>query len=58
MLVSVLTKRHYMPLDQLARKIVDDAPRTILRPIEKLRASLKRDGQDEEPGGPAGPGKD
>jgi mannose PTS system EIIA component len=48
MLISVLTKRHYMPLDQLARKIVDDAPRTILRPIERLRDSLKKGSGEED----------
>jgi mannose PTS system EIIA component len=38
MLVSVLTKRHYMPLEELAQKVVDDGPRTIIRPIQRLRA--------------------
>jgi mannose PTS system EIIA component len=37
MLISALTNRHYMPLDQLAQKLVDDAPRNIARPLQKLR---------------------
>jgi mannose PTS system EIIA component len=37
MLISALTNRHYMPLDQLAQKLVDDAPRNIVRPLQKMR---------------------
>jgi PTS system mannose-specific IIA component len=44
MLVSVLTKRHYMPLSQLAQKMVEDAPRNIVRPIQNLRDSMKTRG--------------
>lgn len=44
MLVSVLTKRHYMPLADLAQKIVDDGPRTIIRPLQRLRESMQRQG--------------
>ncbi len=44
MLVTVLTKRHHMPLEQLAQKIVDDAPRNFQRPMQKLRDSLKGGG--------------
>lgn len=44
MLVSVLTKRHYMPLNDLAQKIVDDGPRTIIRPLQKLRETMQRQG--------------
>ncbi|HRY29344.1 MAG TPA: PTS sugar transporter subunit IIA [Elusimicrobiota bacterium] len=43
MLVSVLTKRHYMPLDLLAQKITDDGPRTIQRPVQKLRTAGRRE---------------
>ena len=43
MLVSVLTKRHYMPLDQLTQKIVDDSPRSILRPLQRLRETMKKE---------------
>lgn len=43
MLISALTNRHYMPLAQLAQKLVDDASRNIVRPMERLRESLKED---------------
>ena len=36
-LISALTNRHYMPLYQLAQKLVDDSPRNIVRPLQKLR---------------------
>ncbi len=37
MLIAAMTHRHYMPLDQLAQKLVDDASRNICRPLQKLR---------------------
>lgn len=37
MLISALTNRHYMPLAQLAQKLVDDVGRNILRPLQKLK---------------------
>ena len=37
MLISALANRHYMSLYQLAQKLVDDAPRNIVRPIQKLK---------------------
>lgn len=39
MLISALTNRHYMPLDQLAQKLVDDAGRNICRPLQKLKGA-------------------
>ena len=36
MLITAMTNRHYMPLDQLAQKLVDDASRNICRPLQKL----------------------
>jgi mannose PTS system EIIA component len=41
MLVSALTKRHHMPLEQLCQKIVQDGPRTVVRPIPILKKSVK-----------------
>ena len=43
MLLSALSNRHYMPLEQLAQKLVEDAARNVARPIQKLRDSLKED---------------
>jgi PTS system mannose-specific IIA component len=37
MLVGALTHRAYMPLEQLAQKLVDDAARYVCRPLVKLR---------------------
>ncbi len=37
MLISAMTNRHYMPLTQLAQKLVDDAGRNIVRPLQKLQ---------------------
>jgi PTS system mannose-specific IIA component len=45
MMVSVLSKRSQMPLEKLAQKIVDDGPRTLVRPLPKLRDSLRQSGQ-------------
>lgn len=39
MLISAMTNRHYMPLDQLAQKLVEDAGRNICRPLQKLRGT-------------------
>jgi mannose PTS system EIIA component len=39
MLISALTNRHYMPLPQLAQKLVDDASRNICRPLQKLKGA-------------------
>jgi mannose PTS system EIIA component len=44
MLVSVLMRRQSMALSALAQKVVDDAPRTILRPMEGLRKAWKPEG--------------
>lgn len=40
MLITALANRHYMPLSQLAQKLVDDAPRSAQRPLQKLREHL------------------
>jgi mannose/fructose-specific phosphotransferase system component IIA len=37
MVISAVTNRHYMPLAQLAQKLVDDAGRNIVRPLQKLQ---------------------
>ena len=39
MLISALTNRHYMPLPQLAQKLVDDSVRNICRPMQKLKGA-------------------
>lgn len=36
MVISALTSRHHMPLDQLAKKLVEDAGRHICRPLQKM----------------------
>lgn len=41
MLASVFMRRGSMPLATLAQKLVEDAPRHVVRPIEKLRESMK-----------------
>lgn len=43
MMISALTNRHYMPIDQLAQKLVDDAARNICRPVKKLKSSLNEE---------------
>lgn len=43
MLISALTNRHYMPLAQLAQKLLDDSPRNIVRPVQRLRDSIKEE---------------
>jgi len=40
MLITAIANRHYMPLVQLAQKLVDDAPRGAQRPLQKLREHL------------------
>jgi mannose/fructose-specific phosphotransferase system component IIA len=40
MLITALANRHYMPLTQLTQKLVDDAPRSAQRPLQKLREHL------------------
>lgn len=40
MLITALANRHYMPLAQLAQKLVDDAARSAQRPLQKLRDHL------------------
>lgn len=40
MLITTLANRHYMPLTQLAQKLVDDAPRSAQRPLQRLRDHL------------------
>jgi PTS system mannose-specific IIA component len=40
MLITALANRHYMPLPQLAQKLVDDAPRSAQRPLQRLRDHL------------------
>lgn len=40
MLITALANRHYMPLPQLAQKLVDDAARSAQRPLQKLRDHL------------------
>ncbi len=40
MLITALANRHYMPLAQLTQKLVDDAPRSAQRPLQKLREHL------------------
>ena len=44
MLISVLSKRNSLKLEALAKKVTEDAPRNITRPIEKLRQALRREG--------------
>ncbi|MBI4396294.1 MAG: PTS sugar transporter subunit IIA [Elusimicrobia bacterium] len=44
MLLTALSNRHYMPLEQLSQKLVDGASRNIVRPIQRLRESLKKEG--------------
>jgi mannose PTS system EIIA component len=39
MLISAMTNRHYMPLAQLAQKLVDDASRNIVRPLQKMKGT-------------------
>lgn len=39
MVISAMTNRHYMPLPQLAQKLVDDAARNICRPLQKLKGA-------------------
>jgi hypothetical protein len=40
MLITALANRHYMPLLQLAQKLVEDSPRSAQRPLQKLRDHL------------------
>lgn len=40
MLITALANRHYMPLAQLAQKLVDDTPRSAQRPLQRLRDHL------------------
>lgn len=40
MLITALANRHYMPLAQLAQKLVDDASRSAQRPLQRLRDHL------------------
>lgn len=40
MLITALANRHYMPLAQLAQKLVDDMPRSAQRPLQRLRDHL------------------
>lgn len=42
MVVTALSNRHYMPLAQLAQKLVDDSPRSVQRPLPKLRDHLAK----------------
>jgi PTS system mannose-specific IIA component len=40
MLITALANRHYMPLAQLAQKLVDDMSRSAQRPLQRLREHL------------------
>jgi PTS system mannose-specific IIA component len=40
MLITALANRHYMPLAQLAQKLVDDMARSAQRPLQRLRDHL------------------
>ena len=41
MLITSLANRHLMPLGQLAQKLIEDAPRSAQRPLQKLRDHLE-----------------
>jgi PTS system mannose-specific IIA component len=43
MLVTALANRHYMPLPQLAQKLMEDAARSAQRPLQRLREHLPGD---------------
>jgi PTS system mannose-specific IIA component len=42
MLITALANRHYMPLAQLAQKLVDDMSRSAQRPLQRLREHLPK----------------
>ncbi|MBL8023749.1 MAG: PTS sugar transporter subunit IIA [Elusimicrobia bacterium] len=44
MLITALANRHYMPLAQLAQKLVDDMSRSAQRPLQRLRDHLSQAG--------------
>lgn len=44
MLVTALANRHYMPLPQLAQKLMEDTARSAQRPLQRLKDHLPGSG--------------